>query len=407
MRIRKTNSFIASFMLAFISCTAIASCNQEAFSVIKDSIESSENLESNSYKTSKIEKVSRQLFPLKKRSEKEIQEMLHLLPNELQVYIMRVDIGGDTYNAYVGIGSSYNNDFGIYVELPYYNQIDSINENNILYVSDYEIGFNFGRLEIKGRLQSVEDSKFSGMEFIAKTCDTCSLHEVDFISGIFETTKNIKGKNISYTRKISLPSIPENNKIPKPIRERINAALHTLGDKQTISKRLLKKAKSSFIDKNKMPFSLEFNSEYIDSVDLGYVSQDLLMFVENYYFYEGGAHGDTFFKTRAFSLQSGEELPTKIESILDMQKQDEILELLKQKLQPKIDKLYSPTLYIMPDAFIFDDSGIIFMWQAYSIAPYSSGRILVYVDFDELAPFLKKDSVYNFFFLKKYRDYRI
>lgn len=371
-----------------------------------DSIKSLESKPTNSKNSNKnstdfnLTKATKQSFPLKKRSEKEVRDMLQMLPNEHRAYIMRFAIDGNIYDAYVGIGNLSGGDSSVFIGV---HSLNHSTEETILDIDECEMGLESGRLVIKGiwrDITDLQDSKFSGMEFLANVCDTCNLYEVDFISGSFEMDKKTKNGIISYSKKLSLPFIPENNKILNHARERINAALHSLGDKQTISRRLAKQARNSIIDKDGMLLGLDFNVEYNNSVSLGHVSKELLMLVENYYIYEGGAHGNTFLNIRAFSLHSGEELPTKIEDIFDMQKQDEILALLTKKLQPQAEGLYSLPLKDLPDIFLFDNTGMILIWQLYSIAPYSSGFINVHVDFDEIAPFVKKDSVYKFLFQK-------
>lgn len=458
MQIIRIKMCVASFMFFFINNLANASYKEDAFKVVKDVINSKDFIESkqtleHKYKDSKIIKIdmssqdkykqyenskykankdsittqtieskkvnladsknsdkdsadfnltkaTKQSFPLKKRNEKEVRDMLQMLPNEHRAYVMRFSIGGNMYDAYVGIGNLSSGDSSVFIRV---HSLNNGKEETILNIDECEMGLESGKLVIKGIWHDVtdlQDSKFSGMEFLANVCDTCNLYEVDFISGSFEMDKKTKNGIISYSKKLSLPFIPENNKILNHVRERINASLHSLGDKQTISRRLAKQIRNSVIDRDRMLLRLDVNTEYNNDVSLGYVSKDLLMLVENYYAYEGGAHGNTFLNIRAFSLHSGEELPTKIEYIFDMQKQDEILALLTKKLQPQAERLYSLPLKDLPDIFLFDNRGMIFIWQLYSIAPYSSGFINVHVDFDEIAPFVKKDSVYKFLFQK-------
>lgn len=382
----KINSFMASFMFLFISYLGIANCNQEAFKNTKDSKEK-EILES-------ILKSAKQNHTLKKRSKKEVQDMLNLLPNESRVYVMRGSINDNIYDAYVKIGSLYNSDFVLDIVFPsLYNKLDFKNEIITFSLNECEIGLDDSLFIKCVKKQSSKDSIFSKAEFIATTCNTCNLHEIDFISSFFEDRKKTKNGNFSYINEISLPFIPENNQIKDNVRSRINTAMKASGDKYIISKSLAKKTKEGFRN-----FKFDFNAEYINNVNLAYVSSKLLMFIENHYIYEGGAHGNTILSTRAFLLQNGEELATNIEELFDMQKQNEILALLTKKLKYQKDKLYDLPLHTMPDIFVFDDSGVILMWQLYKIAPYSSGIIKVHINFKELAPFVKKDSVYSFLF---------
>lgn len=340
-------------------------------------------------------------FAFQTRSDNEVRDMLKLMPSEARRYVMRGVIGSDDYEAYVWIGEDESVDGGarklsLSLTIPaVYNQAFSANESVSMPLSAYEVGLESGQFIIKGVWDSKQvESPFAGKEFAFKVCDSCAIGEVDFITGGFESEQVAENEPVSYKKTLQAAFIPESNQIPQHVREALNMALNGAKPKQSLAESLSQSAQASFTELTKDGGGLMYNTEYLNDIDLVYASPKIAIFWLRDYAYEGGAHGNTLFSTRIFSLENGKELPNKIEDVLDMQKQDEILALLTQKLKPQADGLFALPLTQMPDTFVFDDSGMVMIWQVYSIAPYASGDIRVHVDFKELLDFVRRDSVY-------------
>lgn len=52
-------------------------------------------------------------------------------------------------------------------------------------------------------------------------------------------------------------------------------------------------------------------------------------------------------------------------------------------------------VFYLPDNFFLDDKGIHFFYNAYEIAPYSEGAIVLTIDWNEMEGYLKKGVVFN------------
>lgn len=115
--------------------------------------------------------------------------------------------------------------------------------------------------------------------------------------------------------------------------------------------------------------------------------------------YLGGAHGSYSPFYLNFSKQSGRII--RIESLLDTAKENEILnvilkQLLKDKgcstqeeLMEKTSLLAFGDLYLTPNFHLGKDS-ITFCFGQYEIGPYASGITYITLDYDALAPFMRK-----------------
>lgn len=115
--------------------------------------------------------------------------------------------------------------------------------------------------------------------------------------------------------------------------------------------------------------------------------------------YHGGAHGSYSPLYLNFSKNSGRII--RIENLLDTNKEDEILEvmqkqLLKDKgcttqeeLMEKTSLLAFGELYLTPNFHLGKDS-ITFCFGQYEIGPYSSGITYITLDYNALAPYMRK-----------------
>jgi len=118
------------------------------------------------------------------------------------------------------------------------------------------------------------------------------------------------------------------------------------------------------------------------------------------YFYSGGAHGMPFTNFLVFDLNTGE--PLQLEDLL----QPWSLEPLRRKLERnfRVQKDISPEAPLNQEDFLFElkklpfsgvwglgERGLIFYYNVYEIAPYSSGSIEVFVSVYELENILKPD----------------
>lgn len=339
----------------------------------------------------------KQPLELKIRSESEFNQMLGLLPNESRFYVAFGAVGSEHKAVNIYLKRVDNGALSIDITLT---DNDETSHFSLLQV---ESGLESGALVLRGVWNA--ESELKGKEFAFKVCESCELYEVDFFTEHFKTSQIVEGQDLEYAKTITKAFIPKNNKIPQEAIENLNLALNNgAKDKQSLVKNLNKELQDGFTQLTQDGGGLLFNSEYVSDIEV-IARTKMISFQQSEYVYEGGAHGNTELTIRSFSLQNGKELSNKIEDVFDMSKKDKILSLLSEKLMLQKDKLFAESLPLkqMPDSFFIARSGIVMIWQPYSIAPYSSGFIRVFVSPDELGikgrgqlgELLRKDSVYT------------
>lgn len=116
--------------------------------------------------------------------------------------------------------------------------------------------------------------------------------------------------------------------------------------------------------------------------------------------YQGGAHGSYYYQFRNIRLADGKAMlkddvfkPISEDAIRDLLMQ----ELLKTNECKSVEELQEKTgitmlgdVYINDDNFQLQADGVLFSYNIYEIAPYSSGAVFVKLTYDQLKPFLQE-----------------
>lgn len=116
--------------------------------------------------------------------------------------------------------------------------------------------------------------------------------------------------------------------------------------------------------------------------------------------YQGGAHGSYYFQYRNIRLADGVAMLK--DDVFKPNSEDAVRELLMQELLKtneckSVEELQEKTgitmlgdVYINDDNFQLQADGVLFSYNIYEIAPYSSGAVFVKLTYDQLKPFLQE-----------------
>ncbi len=120
------------------------------------------------------------------------------------------------------------------------------------------------------------------------------------------------------------------------------------------------------------------------------------------YSFTGGAHPNSHHQHSLFTIDDG-QLVTWTDIVTDA---DEFLSYAESVFRE--NKSLSKTAsfeaegywfegdaFYLPDNFFLDDKGINFFFNAYEVAPYSEGAIVLTIDWDMMARFMRKGVVFN------------
>ncbi len=134
---------------------------------------------------------------------------------------------------------------------------------------------------------------------------------------------------------------------------------------------------------------LEYRAKY----QINHIDNNLISITLNCYIYSGGAHGISHISNYLFDIKSGEQI--KLEDILNST-DPKLIEILKNTLLED-NNLTKDSFFkfdeIVPNQnFAITDKGITFLYNHYEITSYASGTPEAMLSFDEIKPFLKKES---------------
>ncbi len=144
------------------------------------------------------------------------------------------------------------------------------------------------------------------------------------------------------------------------------------------------------------------NTEFLDKDSVGFIDNNILQIDTISYSYTGGAHGNSVKTMQLYDISSGDKIPSGIEDVFNITDDNKakFLSFLSEYLEPKKDQLFNESLplTVMPNSFFLSSNGVIFIWNTYEIAPYSSGMIEIAVEFDKLKEWVKHDWRYKYLF---------
>ncbi len=129
-------------------------------------------------------------------------------------------------------------------------------------------------------------------------------------------------------------------------------------------------------------------------------NENIISFIANSWEYTGGAHGAGITNANVIDVKTGKLLEEK--DIFNDNTQGDITNLILKKLAENYEvsspkDLVSAGFFNVEDIhpnnnFMADDKGITYIYNQYEIAPYSMGVIEVFLPYEEIGSFIKKDS---------------
>ena len=153
-----------------------------------------------------------------------------------------------------------------------------------------------------------------------------------------------------------------------------------------------------------MPDLSEYGEDSINfsnvlNFDVEYIDERVIVFGNYNYIYSGGAHGNYSNDAVAFDLKSGARISNEAKTLLKDENDPALMAMIKKKLKAEygdsVDSDGAPT------NFRINHNGVEFYWGIYEIAPYALGIVRINFTFDELAKFIKDDSIYAYLFNSK------
>lgn len=133
------------------------------------------------------------------------------------------------------------------------------------------------------------------------------------------------------------------------------------------------------------------NYETYISTSSAYNDNGIWCYLCNSYVYTGGAHGLS--TTVSFVYDIADSKPVALSDIFKEESTPAILELIKGRIGKLDDAdVYWTELVTVSENFAVGKDGITWYYNPYEIAPYYMGITAVTVPFDELEPYIVKDS---------------
>lgn len=124
----------------------------------------------------------------------------------------------------------------------------------------------------------------------------------------------------------------------------------------------------------------------IKEMDLVNEINNYLIIRQKSYTYEGGAHGMSFIEYKVIDSQKNSIL--KLHDAVD-ENDENWNKILLKMLDGRASELFDPEDLKPSENFYFDKDRIIFVYNQYEIAPYSSGIIEISVPFSEISDKLR------------------
>jgi hypothetical protein len=122
---------------------------------------------------------------------------------------------------------------------------------------------------------------------------------------------------------------------------------------------------------------------------------NLLQYVDNSFYYTGGAHGSAATKYHIIDLRTGK--PVLYKDIFKENATDAVTKLiitdyLKQRKWQALDEYASESNFASPDNIRMEDTGLTFHYGQYAVASYADGVWDMFVPYNQLLPYIKTDS---------------
>lgn len=170
----------------------------------------------------------------------------------------------------------------------------------------------------------------------------------------------------------------ENIKITVPYVE----GMENKTSENALNKRFLDSAKDYLIDnsENENPLTndrFDFRSNY----EIAYNDFEFLSVVQWYYVYNGGAHGNTYFKTTTYNTETGKFLEMKDLFKEGVDYQTLLTDLVKEEISARGAKAEGFYFEKVDDNTLFylTKSGLVMLFSPYAIAPYVAGDVRVHI----------------------------
>ena len=153
--------------------------------------------------------------------------------------------------------------------------------------------------------------------------------------------------------------------------------------------------------------------EYHNSYGFIYRDNSIISINRMMYCYAGGAHGNLEYRPIVYSLENGKILNEKVSDLVYSIEDKKLIALLRKKLIEQMKERYSDEdnsdeelkrgyfdfeTIRLNDHYEVNALGINFVYNQYEVASYAAGIITISFTYEELKPFVKKDSKLYYLF---------
>jgi hypothetical protein len=141
--------------------------------------------------------------------------------------------------------------------------------------------------------------------------------------------------------------------------------------------------------KDSLDVDVSFNWQLISKNEIIYVNEEFVSFMNEFYSYSGGAHGNTERNYFVFDRKEKKLLSVSdffADPFCDKLKELQIASL--KKAGHNLDEFWLENLQCLGNFYILE-AGMIFHYNQYEIASYATGPIDVFISFEEIMPLLK------------------
>ncbi len=314
-------------------------------------------------------------------NQNELESFFKIMKGEKRLYITKGVIDNKDITAFVSIQHTESDgDISVAVE---YNSLDT----NLQIT---KIGVRNGALIFYG-ITGESTQSFELIQDMKSKINKLSLVSNDLHKKKLDYHNNATWSCYSHMEKLF---IPNEGGLRKSVYAKLNKnlslnAMNIRGLKHILFKEMKAQCKD-----------IEFNMEYIQATSIYYLDSNIIILEQGDYSYEGGANGNYSTSMKAYSLNSGDELPNDIYSLFDKSKNMQLLSIINKKLKDSKEHIYTYPLTIkdLPHTFFIDSKNVKFVWQPYEIAGRAMGVISIEIPLGKLKRLIKKDSPYGYLF---------
>ncbi len=323
------------------------------------------------------------------------QEFKLELKQERNVFLLEGKMGRNSISMILDIGEEK-------IIGKYYSQFDEANSGELV-GNTTEEGIKIyclsnGENSVDSTVFFILNKEFKGKWVSGRKKNKVNLSPANCLVNTFTISEHRSNNGIVYTNYDGLVDTIETDyefellelQTSSEIIEEINHTLNVennqaVHEAESFHSELLKDIKTQGAGVPALSSNLTYSINYFD--------KNILSLRSKGYFYAGGAHGMPYFTNYVFDLRTGKKLSLE-NIIIDVENKDLVALLQKKLLEYTSGENYYWDFekIRLADNFRIENNSIVFEYGSYEIAAYALGHPRAIFTFEELMPFVPKDS---------------